>query len=241
MSITGVCLLTPQAGNTSAYPKLLAHLSRHFPTQEHEHFHLDYRLFSDTTSQLPGADVQQRAFTHILTLSHDTKHAYVRSTKVGDPDQGSMITIPPSAADSFAGLVQTKMQSAWFPRQTSSVESGVSVSLLNDTVRLSIGDVKQSTRSQGAGTLRGTIIELCKVTNDEQKDWPTSSEEADQAANMLQDLLRQIFHGIEEDFGNVKFTVSPTLSIDHSSGYGKTSAPDWDMPKLYITVLRGQR
>jgi hypothetical protein len=158
-----VILLPPAPGNVAISAKLIAHLSRHYPTQEHHPFHLEHRLFSDTSSQLPGSDVKQRCYTHILNLSHHPHHAFVSSTKAGNADESSTVTIPASSAESFAGLISTKLQPAWYPRQMLSLEKGVCVSIDEKSLIVCVGDARASARSQGAGALRGTVVEIFRI------------------------------------------------------------------------------
>lgn len=221
--------------------KLIAHLSRRFPAEEHQPFYLDHRLFSDTTSQLPGSDVKQRTFTHIFSFSHDSKNAFVRTTKIGDPEGGSSVTIPISSTDAFTSLLITKMQPLWYPRQMLNLENGVSVSLRNNGWRICIGDARTSARSQGAGILRGTVIELCKTIDSPEDDEPLTPEEVKEFQETFQDVLEQIFKGVVESFSGAKFVLSKTLPITQTVEGPKELKPDWNLAEIYMTVLRGQR
>merc|ERR1712000_255927 len=52
---------------------LISHISRSLPAEPLPPFSLDHRLFVDTSSLLPTADISQRRSTSILTLSHSPK------------------------------------------------------------------------------------------------------------------------------------------------------------------------
>ena len=237
-----ICLLQTQSSNASLCAKLITDLSRRFPKQEHEPFHLEHRLFTDTSSQLPSADIKQRAFTHIFSSSHDTRRAFVHATKP-EGENGSSITVPIGSAEIFTGLLVSKMQPLWFPRSMLSLENGVSVPLKDDTWRICIGELKVAPRSPGAGNLRGTIIELYKAddSNLAIADKQLSAEEIAETQEMFSDILRQIFRGTEETFSNAKFSVSRTQIRASDQEEHQHQDPDWELAKLYMTALRGQR
>lgn len=242
MPTTGLCLLPPGPSGTSISSKLSAHLSRHYPEQEHHPFHLEHRLFSDTASQLPSADAKQRAFTHVLSFSRLPQHAFVTCTKPGDPDTSSSIIIPSHQFDSFTALIQTKLQPAWYPRQMLSIENGVYVHLQlgNNSWAVCIGDAKVAARSQGAGALRGTLIEVFREDDPVAGGEEYSKDAVEEDQLLFQNVLNTIFKGTGETFDHVKLITNRTRSRKE-----KTEAvedvpvqPDWNLAKLYMALFR---
>jgi len=232
-----VCLLPPATGGVSVSAKLISHLARRYPTQEHEPFNLEHRLFSDTSSQLPGSDVKQRSFTHVLNFSHDPQHAFVSSTKAGNSDESSIVTIPASSASSFTGLIATKLQPAWYGRQMLSVENGVCVSIEEKGIVVCVGDPRTLPGSQGAGALRGTVVELFRredVTND-SNDY--TQEEAEEDQDWVRDALEDLFRGTDVTF-NAKIFTNRTKPRRLEGTSGVEKEPDWNLAKLYMAVLR---
>lgn len=228
-------LLPPAPGNTSIANKLVEHLSHRFPQCEHRDFSLDYNLFSDTSSQLPGSDVAQRSFTHIFASSHDPERGYARATKPGQPDDGECITIAAESIEPFVTLTLTKLQPLWYHRQHLKVEEGISVSLKNNEWILSLGDVRMASKSPSSSTLRGTIIELHHMI-------PSPDEEKieEQTSHMLfQDVVSKIFHGTGENFGEAKFILGETLARSPVSHRSRPA--DWELAYIYMRTLRGQR
>ncbi|KAK5945868.1 hypothetical protein PMZ80_000006 [Knufia obscura] len=237
MPTTGLCLLPPASGNAPVSTKLIAHLSRRYPTQEHVLFHLEHRLFSDTSSQLPGSDVKQRCFTHVLSFSHDPQHAFVSSTKPGNSDESSTITIPAASADSFTGLISTKLQPAWYPRQMLSVENGVCVAIEEKGLVVCIGDARVSARSQGAGTVRGTVVELFRREDTGSDENNYTKEEAAEDEAWMQSALEGLFKGTGVTF-NARIITGRTLPRKPEEGADVEAKRDWNLAKLYMAVFR---
>lgn len=229
-------LLVPSSpGNASIAGKLVEHLSLRFPDREQREFHLEYRLFSDTSSQLPGTDASQRRFTYVLASSHDPGNGYLRVTKPGAPDEGQSITIAAESIESFTTLTLTKLQPLWYHRQHLVIEDGISVSIKDNEWIISIGDVKVAPKSPNAGQVRGTVIELHRATSlaeDEQGE-----EQDDQL--LFQDVLNKIFEGFGEHFNNAKIRTAETLPRSPSVRGGRPA--DWQLASMYMDVLRGQR
>ena len=231
-----VCLLLPASGHPVS-AKLIAHLSRRYPTQEHRPFFLEHRLFSDTSSQLPGSDVKQRSFTHVLNFSHDAQHAFVSSTRGGSPNELSTITIPVTSADSFASLISTKLQPAWYPRPTLNIEGGVCVAIEEKKLVVCVGDAKVSPRSQGAGTLRGTIVELFRRENITSEGSDYTQEETANDEAWIQGALEDLFEGADVAF-NARILTSWTRPRASEDSTGMNTDPDWNLAKLYMAVFR---
>lgn len=237
MPTAGVCLLPPAPGGVPLSVKLIAHLSRRYPTQEHEPFHLDHRLFSDTSSQLPGSDVKQRCFTHVLNFSHDPQRAFVSCTSAGNPDKSSVITVPASSATSFSSLITTKLQPAWYGRQMLSVENGVCVSIDDAGLIVCIGDSRTSAGSQGAGTLRGTVVELFRredITGD-SNDYTQEETEEDEV--WMRAALEDLFRATGVTF-NAKIFTGRTRPRTPEGTFDADNEPDWNLAKLYMAVFR---
>lgn len=228
--------------NSTTCSKLISHLSRQYPEQEHEKFYLNYRLFSDTSSHAPGADINLRAFTHSLAISREPRYAFIRTTKIGEPEDGQTITIPAAFADSFSNLVLSRLQPLWNPRSALSVENGVSVSLRDDQWHLCLGEVRVAAKQQAAGTLRGLLVELCMKNPGSLADGSSlSDDQIKEAQEMFQNVLNTIFEGTGENFDNTDFTVSMTRSRSGSNHDQGKSEPDWDLANIYMKVLKGQR
>lgn len=237
-----MCLLPVNPNNTTLCAKLINHLSRRFPEQEHEKFYLNYRLFSDTSSHAPGADVEKRAFTHTLSISHEPKHAFLRTTKVGEPENGQTVTIPFSSAETFTSLMLTRMQPLWNPRSALVLENGVTVSVKDDTLQLCVGEVRVAPKQQGAGTLRGLLLEVClKEPGSWTEDGALSQERIIEAQELLRNTLSRIFQGTDEKFDHANFIIRMTKSRLEPSSEQDKSVPDWNLANLYMTVLKGQR
>lgn len=228
-------LVPPLSGNTSIANKLVEHLSHRFPECEHKDFSLEYTLFSDTSSQLPGSDVAQRSFTHIFASSHDPERGYTRATKPGQPDEGECITIAAESIESFTNLTMTRMQPLWYHRQHLKVEDGISVSLKNNEWILYLGDVKMVSKSPTSTTLRGTIIELHHTVS--ASDDGNAEEQTTQT--LFQDVMSKILQGTGENFGEAKFILRETLPRS-SAPHGSRPA-DWELAYIYMRTLRGQR
>lgn len=234
-----LCLIPLNPSAVSPSAKLVAHLSRRYPAEEHHAYHLEHRLFSDTSSQLPGSDVKLRSFTHVLTLSHNPQSTFVCTTKAGNPADTSLITIPVTSTDAFTTLIVSKFQPLWYLRQAVVVENGISVSVRDDEWKVCIGDVKIAPKSPGAGTLRGLIIELCHTVDEPEGSTSQDTAEEDQA--MFQDVLDELFKGTGESFNDAKIIITRTSNrVGATDEVGTKSTPDWDLAKLYMNVLRGQ-
>lgn len=231
--MSSLILLPPLPGNTSITSKLIDHLSHRFPDSEHREFNLAYRLFSDTSSQLPGSDAAQRSFTHIFVSSHDPERGYVRATKPGQLEAGESITIASESIEAFTNLMLTKLQPLWYHRQYLTVEEGVSVSLKNGEWIVSVGDIKTASRSTSSSMLRGTIVELhhtIATFKDEDRE--------EKATKILfQDVLDKIFQGTGETFGEANFVLGETLSRPAAL----RDNADWELAYIYMRMLRGQR
>lgn len=232
-TFSSIALLPPLPGNTSIKNKLVDHLSHRFPESEHKDFNLTYRLFSDTSSQLPGSDAEKRGFTHILASSHDPRRGYVRSTRPGQPEHKQSITIAAESIEPFANLISSKLQPLWHPRQNLVVDDGISVSLRDNQWILSIGDVKTVLKSVSSSMLRGTLIDLHYTGNvpDEQVD----KEEITRA--VFRDVMGKIFHGTGETFEEVNLILGETLS---RVTFVQENA-DWELAHIYMKALGGHR
>lgn len=234
-----LCFIPLNPNATSPSAKLVTYLSHRYPTQEHQPYHLEHRLFSDTSSQLPGSDTKQRAYTHILTISHIPASSFICTTKAGNPEEASSITIPSSSSESFAALVLAKLQPLWHVRQAITVESGTSVLLQSDEWRICIGDVRVAPRTPGAGTLRGMVIEVNRSLAKADDLAEATTEEEDQA--MFQGVLREIFRGSGESLDEVKMLIRTTSSrVENVDDRRSASKPDWALAKLYMDVFRIQ-
>lgn len=175
-------------------------------------------------------------------MSHELKYAFIRTTKVGEPESGQTITVPLTAAESFMSLVLTRMQPLWNPRLILSLENGVSLSLKDDQWQLSIGEVRAAGKQQGTGTLRGLLLELCmKDPGSWAENLSLSKDQIMEAQELFRSVLNRIFDGTGENFDNTNFTVSMTQSrLKPSNDRGKSEI-DWDLANIYMAVLKAQR
>lgn len=116
------------------------------------------------------------------------------------------------------------------------------MSLKDDTWQLCIGEVRVAPKQQGAGTLRGLLVELClKDPGSWVEEDALSQEKTTEAQELLRSTLSRIFQGADEKFDYANFTIRMTKSRLESSSEQDKSVPDWDLANLYMTVLKGQR
>lgn len=211
-------------------------MERKYPTNEQHNFSVDHRLFSDTTSQLPGVDTSQRTFNHVLVTSHDHERAFTRTTRPGHVEQGATVTVPRSAVESLVTLLHTSFRALWYPRHAVHVADGVSVSFMDDRVRLSFGDLRISKGSPAAGTSRGTLLEI----NIRQQNAVPQNDETNNSA-LVQDLLRKLIPGLDIDLSDAKSTSGRTQIMAESEDDSKSHVPDYELANMYTELLRGVR
>lgn len=77
--------------------------------------------------------------------------------------------------------------------------------------------------------------------NTEAQKSSLAAEEMEEIQHLFQDVLNEIFKGTGDNFDNTKFALSRTLPREGTKLPKGESEPDWDLTKLYMTVLRGQR
>lgn len=157
----------------------------------------------------------------------------MRTTKPGPAQKEQSITIAAESVEPFAGLILSRLQPLWYPRQYLTVEDGTSVSLRNGEWILSIGDVKTVLKSSTSSMLRGTLIDLhySKAIPDEEENKEDALQE------LFQDVVRKIFHGTGQTFAGVNFILGETISRSISSH----EHADWGLAHIYMRTLQGQR
>lgn len=97
-------------------------------------------------------------------------------------------------------------------------------------------------KQQGAGTLRGVLIELCMRDPGSWADGRTLSEEqVAEAQELFRNVLGRVFDGTGEKFENANFKVSMTQSRLKSGDERTKHEVDWDLANTYMAVLKGQR
>ena len=191
------------------------------PELEHHPFHLEHRLFNDTSSQL--LNTPNRAYTHLLSSSHDAS-AFLASTppSASTPslDSFEIITIPKADFDGFGLLIVQRMQPLWYSRMNSIVDGiHVRLEIKGKTFELRIGEVKVK------GASRGTLIE---IYYDRAVDGTSEQIEA-ACRGILNELLRAVF-----DFTPMKIFSTKTLErVDD----GEKTGTDWNLAKLYMQAL----
>ena len=121
------------------------------------------------------------------------------------------------------------------------VENGVCVSIEDKGVIVCIGDARVSANTQGAGTLRGTIVELFREEDLTSNGTNYTKEDAENDQNWFQSALAKIFEGTGETFSNTRAFTNRTLSrryfADPDAKQSEKSAPDWNLAKLYMAIL----
>jgi len=244
MSPTGLFLVPIPSNQQSPATTLISHISRSFPAELLPTFSLDHRLFVDTSSLLPNADISQRKFTSILTLSHTPLSTFIgtflpkdKSEPTEQASPATLITIPSSAADTFTQLIGAKLQPQWSHRQSLVVENGTALSLQNGGWIVRIGDLKTPSRANQPSTLRAMALE---VTYD-------ASHPAAQGVDIVsaehEILIRSFCYSLTEavgiSLGNSRHLYRNTLQLAQSGQTADTV--DWDLSKLYMDMLRGNR
>ena len=155
----------------------------------------------DTSSLLPGAlENRKRRSTQSLTLSHFSEKTYVL-TEPEDSITPTMISVPSGAvANSFFSMVTAKMQPLWAARNEFRIDNGISVELSDGEVSaVRVGELRV-TVGQGAGKIRGVIIEM-RMREDEDEE-----DAVDMAAReaMLRAALSARFRGSNVNLSNAK-------------------------------------
>ncbi|KAL2441136.1 hypothetical protein ABEF95_012482 [Exophiala dermatitidis] len=192
MASTGLFFLSIPPNQSSLASVLISHISRSYPAELLPTFHLDHRLFVDTSSLLPNAETSQRQYTSILTLSQSPGTTYVGTTPPpskektkantqttpGEPDKAAaassdttktaLITIPSTQTDPISQLIGTKLQPLWAFRQSLIVDNGTSLALQHGEWIVRIGDLKTPTSRSGqqsttSSNLRGMLVEVSFV------------------------------------------------------------------------------
>lgn len=186
MPAIGLFLLPIASNQTSPSALLISHISRSFPAETLPTFHLDHRLFVDTSSLLPNSDASLRRFTSILTLSHTPGTTYVGTTPskdnqkekgksqaaavslerqpAGSTSSSTLVTIPSTHVESFTQLLGTKLQPHWAHRQSLVVDNGTALTLDHAEWTVRIGDLKtptsRSVQATVTSNLRGMLVEI---------------------------------------------------------------------------------
>ena len=118
-----------------------------------------------------------------------------------------------------------------------SVEGGVCVSIEERGLIICIGDARVSAGSQGAGSLRGTVVELFRKEELVSDSDGYTQEEADEDEAWMQSVLVGLFKGTDVSF-SAKILTSRTEMRDSNETAGTKKKPDWSLVKLYMSVFR---
>ena len=217
-----------EANASSPFPALSQHVSRNLSAQPLPPFWLEYRLLVDTSSLLPGVlENRKRRSTQILTLGHFPEKSHVL-TEPEDSVTPTMISIPSgTTASSFFSMVTAKMQPLWAARNDFRVDNGTSVELSDgEVLAVRVGELRV-TGGQGAGKVRGVIIELSMREDADEGD------AIDVAARevVLRAALETRFRGSGVNFSNAKL-VSKLISNEPE---GSRHA---EMVALYSELMR---
>lgn len=117
------------------------------------------------------------------------------------------------------------------------MENGVCVSIEEKGLVVCIGDARTSAGSQGAGALRGTVVELFRREDISSDSNGYTQEEAEEDEAWMRDALEVLFRGTDVTFNAKIFTNRTQLRRLE----GTTSAekePEWNLAKLYMAVFR---
>lgn len=226
---------------------MISHISRSFPADPLPSFHVEQRLFVDTSSLLPNADTSLRRYTHLLNLSHSTHKTYIGTSVPRDRSRPaqldalelSIITVPEASLESFTELLVHKLQPQWSHRQSLTLKNGTSLALQNGDWTIRIGDLRMSNRStQGAGSLRGMLVEASYLAGS------SSDNDADGKADeiMLRSFLDTLLRGTGAQIEGARVMFRRTRPAWRGQdGNESDSTPDWALASLYMDVLRGSR
>lgn len=208
MPLTGILLL-PSTNLSS----LTTHISTTRPELDHHPFHLEHRLFNDTSSQLPNTT--ERSYTHLLSTSHD-KSAFIASSTSTSPPSLELITIPRSDFDGFGQLIVQKMQPLWFTRTVTHVDGiQVKFQIGGKQLELCVGEIKVK------GSSRGCLIEVYHGQD------VHGNETENQA------LFRAILGTV---FGEV-LDVSQVTVVSGQTRGRDDSETNWELARLYMEVF----
>ncbi|EXJ95457.1 hypothetical protein A1O1_00579 [Capronia coronata CBS 617.96] len=264
MPSTGLFFLPIAPNQPSPSALLVSHISRSFPAETLPTFHLDHRLFVDTSSLLPNSDTSLRRYTSILTLCHSPGTTYVGTTPpkekppaaASDPPATSptstLITIPSAHADPFTQLIGTKLQSHWAHRQSLVVDNGTALALQHEEWIVRIGDVRTPTGRSGqqtASNLRGMIVEVS--FNDTTSVRPGRKDSADQQdtqhsgvgkddETLIRGFLDSLFDGTGVQMASSRALFRNTRSTNPEDK-DRSGVADWDLASLYMDMLRTPR
>lgn len=251
----------PPSTVSSPSAGLINHLSNTFPSQAHKAYHLDHRLFVDTSSLLPPTasgnqdaasatpNSGTRQYTHLLTTSHSPQSTFVGTTAKNDTNNLVMITIPTEGQDGFMQLLVMRMQALWAHRQSVALE-GVSVDLplrKSEQWTVRVGDLKSTgtglTRAAGgpgAGGARAVLVEIQYSQNIAAEDQTTDEPTLEVYEDILRGLLKKLFKDVNDfNFEDAKGLVRKTDGNRSPDDNGKPHG--WRLASLYMDVLRGTR
>lgn len=252
MTLYRLFFLPIHPNQSSPSTNLITHISRSFPARPLPTFFLDHRLFIDTSSLLPNADISLRKFTSILTLSHTPTKTYVATSAPKDikkdndvPITPTTITIPSSALETFTQLVGTKLQPQWAHRQSLILENGTSLSLGNDEWTVRFGDLKIPSRPNQAGsTIRALVFEI-SYNDDSDEDAPggdilVHKDDEGMIRSFLESLLEST--GVRIDGStNSRALFRKTGTGIRAGAKSPPTAADFSLATLYMDMLRGSR
>ncbi|KEF60090.1 uncharacterized protein A1O9_04940, partial [Exophiala aquamarina CBS 119918] len=236
---------------SSPSTSLITHISRSFPAQPLPAFFLDHRLFIDTSSLLPNADISLRKFTSILTLSHTPTRTYVATSAPKDSKKDNhalitptMITIPSSALETFTQLVGTKLQPQWAHRQSLTLENGTSLSLSNGEWTVRLGDLKIPSRPNQAGsTIRALVFEISYNADSDEDSSGSDTEVHKDDEGMIRSFLESLLDGtavrIDNSTNSRDLFRKTGMRVQDSTK--SPSVADFSLATLYMDMLRGSR
>ena len=262
MPLTGLFALNIAPGQPSPSAAIISHISRSFPAEPLPTFHLDHRLFVDTSGLLPNSSASVRRSISILTLSHTNATTYVTAISAKSKSQDSEspaqtsfpITIPSSSADTFTQVLGTKLQPLWTIRQSLMVENGVAFSLNDGEWIVRIGDLKIPPRPNQAGSnLRGMLVEVSHIKDDGEEQIQGSDDDPkDTKISVVtkedENLLRGFLDSVTDGSGSPSLTspettrslIRRTKFLEKDKGAASAS-PDVELASLYLDILRGPR
>lgn len=148
-----------------------------------------------------------------------------------EPENGTnstMISVPSGAvANSFINMVTTKMQPLWAARSELRIDNGTSVELTSGEVAaVRVGELRV-TVGQGAGKIRGVVVEL-RMRDDEDEE-----DEVDVAVReaVLRAALDATFRGSGVNVSNAKLLSRITLKTKEGIEQG-------EVVRVYSELMR---
>ncbi|KIW49456.1 hypothetical protein PV05_11130 [Exophiala xenobiotica] len=254
MASTALFFLPLPPNQPSPSSTLISHISRSLPAEPLPPFSLDHRLFVDTSSLLPTADISQRRSTSILTLSHSPQTTFIGTVLPKDKSQAqpteqpvplslSLTAIPASTADTFTQLIGTKLQPQWAHRQSLVVENGTALALHNGEWTIRLGDLKAPPRANQPVSIRGMLLEISYNAESGPTNETNGATASASVSKEDETLVRGVVDALTEGTGISLANSRVFFGRTQREENGKVApgTVDWELARLYMDMLRGSR